>query len=187
MTGMEQQLILQAQRGDGAAFGMLVKDNLSRIYRAAYMILRNAEDAADISQEVFIRAFRAFPRFDASKPLYPWLYRITRNLCFNHIKRADSRSVAMDDLGWVPSEYLGPESLAVRNEDAAIVRKAMGNLSAPHREILSLKHFADCSYAEMAEILDIPIGTVMSRLYNARKRLGEILRGSAEGPEGDNG
>ena len=175
MTDMEQQLILQAQKGDGAAFGILVKDHLTRVYGTAYMFLRNAEDAADISQEVLIRAYRSFGRFDPSKPLYPWLYRITRNLCINHVKRSGAASVAMDDLAWVPSAYEGPEEQAIRKDEAETLRQAMDELSASHREILSLKHFGDCSYAEMADILEIPIGTVMSRLYNARRRLRDIL------------
>lgn len=178
MSDMETELMVRARKGDGKAFGLLIRGYLTRVYRTALLFVHNSEDAADICQEVLIRAYRAFPRFDPARPLYPWLYRITRNVCINHVRRRDAATVAMEDLGWVPSTYEGPEAQAVRAGEAESIRRAMARLSESHREILSLKHYADCSYAEIAEILDIPIGTVMSRLYNARRRLADILTSS---------
>ena len=185
---VEQQLVLRAKTGDGRAFGLLAKQYLGRIYQGAYFFLHNNEDAADISQEVFIRAYRSFGTFDAGRPLYPWLYRIMKNLCINHARRSKKETSISDDPGCLADERSGPEAELIKREECERLRLAVSQLPELHREIITLKHFQGCSYSEMADILSIPIGTVMSRLYNARKRLGGLyaaLEGKEELDEGE--
>lgn len=172
---METQLIVLAQRGNRDAFGELVNLYGRRIYYAAYAFLHNVDDASDIVQEVFLRAFKNLNTFDTSRALYPWLYRITKNLCINAVQRASRRDMTLPPEEIIAGKGRDPEAEAVRNEEAAQLQKAIALLPEKHREIIRLKHFQECSYAEIAEILDIPIGTVMSRLYAARGKLKESI------------
>jgi len=172
---METQLIVAAQAGDSSAFEQLVKRYSRRIYRLAYSFLHNGDDAADVVQEVFLRAFRNIARFDTTKTFYPWLHRITRNLCINkrNLKANREGTLPVEDL--LPASGIDPLAITLQNEEVETLKRAIDELPDMHREILLLKHFQECSYAEIAEILDIPIGTVMSRLYNARRKLRDIL------------
>lgn len=171
---MEQELITKAKSGDTAAFGGLVKLYDRRVYLAAYSILRNEEESRDMVQETFIRAFRNMDRFEDGRAFYPWVHRIIRNLCYNRTQNRSYRTAALPEnepAGTIP----GPEESCLSEEASREVRAAVDRLPELHREIIILKHFEDCSYKEIAEILGIPQGTVMSRLYNARKALKELL------------
>lgn len=172
---MEAQLILAAQSGDERALAELIRRYDRRVYRLAYSFLHNVDDAADVVQEVFLRAYRNLSRFDTTRAFYPWLYRITRNLCINkrNLGANKERTLPADDL--IPSVTFDPLTIVVNNEEIEALKNAICLLPDLHREILLLKHFQECSYADIAEILGIPIGTVMSRLFNARKKLKSLL------------
>lgn len=172
---METQLIAQAQRGSNEAFSRLVTLYGKKIYYAAYSFLHNVDDAADIVQEVFLRAYKNLATFDTERSFYPWLYRIARNLCINTVKRASHRDVGLPAEEMIVANGPDPAAELLKNEEQEELKAALEKLPVKHREIINLKTFQDCSYAEMAEILDIPIGTVMSRLYAARLKLKELL------------
>lgn len=172
---METQLIVQAQGGSRDAFSQLVELYGRRIYYAAYSFLHNVDDAADIVQEVFLRAYKNIASFDSSRSFYPWLYRITRNLCINTVQKASRKDTALPSEELIPANVRDPAADLLRNEELEELKSALEALPEKHREIIRLKSFQDCSYAEIADILDIPIGTVMSRLYAARSKLREIL------------
>ena len=172
---METQLIVQAKGGSNDAFSELVTLYGRRIYYAVYSFLHNVDDAADIVQEVFLRAYKNIGSFDTERAFYPWLYRIARNLCINLVKRASRRDTELPPEELVASKMPDPAAELLKREEMAELRDALAKLPEKHREIINLKAFQGCSYAEMAEILDIPIGTVMSRLYTARLRLRELL------------
>jgi len=171
----ERSLIVRAQSGDRDAFGVLVRLYLQRVYRAAHGILHNHDDASDIAQDTFVRAFRNLGRFDPSRPLFPWLYQIARNLCLNRIERVTKRETGLPDFDVLRSPHQSPDEAAIAGDEKERVRMAVAALPEQHREIIELSHFQECSYKEMAEILDIPIGTVMSRLYHARQKLKDLL------------
>ena len=173
---MEQSLVHEAKQGSRKALEALATAHIPRIYRLAYRMVGNDEDARDITQDVFIRAGRGLARFDESRPLYPWLHQITKNLCFDFLKRRSRTDMTLQDP--VPSPLGGPEEEAVRAGEVEALRAALKNLSADHRRIIELKHFDECSYQEIAEVLGIPIGTVMSRLYAARQKLRANLEGN---------
>jgi len=177
----ESRLVREAQRGGVEAFSKLVEKYKRRAYFAALGLVRNHHDALDLSQEAFARAYRAMRRFDTTRPFYPWLYRIVRNLCLNHLKRRSrQQEVSMEIIEPRGGESLadsraGPAELAVRNELRERLWRAMENLTPEHREILVLRHFQEMSYAEIAETLECPPGTVMSRLHAARRNLRDRL------------
>ncbi|MFW5683225.1 MAG: RNA polymerase sigma factor [Spirochaetota bacterium] len=170
----ERVLIERARDGDRDAFSFLVRRYLDRIYRVAYSVVHNADDASDVAQETFVRAYRNLARFDPARPLFPWLYQIARNLGINRIQRIRKRETGLPEYELVGRER-GPAETAVRMDEATRVRAAVEMLPEQHRIVIELNHFQECSYKEMAELLNIPIGTVMSRLYHARKRLRTIL------------
>lgn len=172
MDADERAWIVRCQRGDQAAFEPLVRRYMRRAAAFALGWAGNHEDALDLSQEAFARAFRSIRRFDPERPFYPWFHRILRNLCINHIGRArHSRELPMEEGMSISGGGPSPAERAERADVSRRVREAIGRLQPQDREIVILREFQDHSYAEIAEILQIPQGTVMSRLHNARRRL----------------
>lgn len=177
----ESTVLLQAQQGDRAAFGELVKTYQKRAYGIAYGFVGNREEALEMAQDSFVKAYRAMSRFDTRMPFYPWLYRIVRNTCFNHLKKRKRRGeTSLDGMRDAGIEFVspapGPEEHAQRAELRGTIGAAMNRVSDDHREILTLRHVHELSYSEIAECLDIPQGTVMSRLHTARKKLRKALK-----------
>ena len=178
---LEHSLIVRAKAGEREAFSLLIRHNIQRVYRAAYAVVRNRDDAEDIAQETFVRAYQSISRFDETRPLFPWLYRIARNLCLNRIERVTKRETELPEFDYLPDASAGPEESAIAAEERRLVRGAVGRLPDQHRQIIELSHFQECSYREIADILDVPMGTVMSRLYNARRKLRELLETDENG------
>ncbi len=176
-----KEWIAKCQEGDREAFGPIVEAFKRRAYFTALALVGNGEDAYDLSQEAFVRAFRAISRFDGTRDFGPWFFRILRNVCNTALaKRGSRREESLDDLcasGHEPRAggRFDPSLLAERNEVVEIVWRGLARLDGKHREVIVLKDLQGCSYQEIAEILDIPIGTVMSRLYYARQRLKDLL------------
>ncbi len=177
----EQRALRAAQDGDARAFGLIVRRYQHQAYRSALGILGNHDDAWDLSQDAFVRAYRQLDRFQVDRPFYPWFYRLLRNLCLNHIRwkkrrREDSIDVLEERGGFLEA---GPDADPERATEAALMGEAIAaalrRLRPAAREILVLRELRDLSYAEIAELLDIPRGTVMSRLHHARKALREEL------------
>jgi RNA polymerase sigma-70 factor (ECF subfamily) len=139
-------------------------------------MVRNPADAEDIIQDTVIRAYTNIGRYDPDRPFYPWLLTIGRNLARNFLVRRNRRdSDAEVPLDIPEISDNGPEAAVLRDEQLRNLYSALGELKPEHREILELQHFQECSYQEISEILDIPAGTVMSRLYYARKQLQAAL------------
>ncbi len=171
----ERNLIVRAKSGDVGAFSVLTRVYLQRVYRAAYAVMRNHADAEDVAQETLVRAYQNIARFDETRPLFPWLYRIARNLCLNRIQRVGKRETELPEYDYFPDRDAGPEEAAIASDERERIRRAVSMLPEQHRRIIELSHFQECSYREIADILDIPMGTVMSRLYHARRKLRELL------------
>lgn len=179
MHETEQDVIARWCDGDIKAFEVLVKQYMAEAYMTALGFARNPEDARDLSQEAFIKAFQARKRFDRTRPFYPWFYRILKNHCLNFVQRGrKTESLYYEDSldsERFQSRTATPLEELEKTERAKIVRDAIELLSFEHREVIVLKNFEGRSYREMADMLDVPIGTIMSRLYYARKALKEII------------
>lgn len=166
----DHEAIMRCKGGDADAFRHLVARYQGVALGHACAILADREDARDAAQEAFVDAFRALDRFDEGRRFYPWLYTILRNRCLKLIaERKARRPASIEEL-----EILAPVS-AVPPEDLLALERALGELSPEDREVITLRHFDGFSYAEIAALLAIPQGTVMSRLFNARRRLRERL------------
>jgi RNA polymerase sigma-70 factor (ECF subfamily) len=181
----EGAVLAAARKGDRAAFAELVKAHQRRAYAAAYGFVGNRDDAMDLAQDAFVRAYRAMHRFDPSMPFYPWLYQIIRNTCLNHLKRKKRRGEqSLDELveqGYdVHEEGRTPSGEAELSDLKHGLAHALQELSSDQQEIIRLRHMMDLSYGEIAETLGVPQGTVMSRLHAARKNLKRALEAQAE-------
>ncbi|MGH7151511.1 MAG: RNA polymerase sigma factor [Planctomycetota bacterium] len=177
----ENRLLARARGGDRASFEELVRAYFRRAFGIASVILYDREEALDATQEAFLRAWASMPRFRAGEPFFPWLYRILRNACLRSIeKRSRARALSIHEEEGrapisIPDGRSGPAEEAASGETRRLFWEAYRELAENDREILALRHFAELPYGEIASVLEIPIGTVMSRLFHARRRLRERL------------
>ncbi len=162
-------------RGYRQAYGYLVKSYMRRAYFCALGLVGSHEAALDLSQDAFVRAYRALDRFQIGRPFFTWYYKILRNLCLNYLRDRKLRARPFSELGEEAVSRLSDDrdtqKIVERRELKEKVWQALNELKPAEREIILLKDFHDYAYKEIADILDIPIGTVMSRLYNARRSL----------------
>jgi RNA polymerase sigma-70 factor (ECF subfamily) len=178
----ERALVQRAQAGDLEAFGELVSRYMRRAYYAALGLVGSHDDALDLSQEAFARAFRARTSLDPDRPFYAWLYTILRRLCFNFLRDRNTRARKLAEAtGWLSDEARAraaahnPGRITGQAELRRSVARAIEELPDRQREVLVLKEFEGLRYKEIADLLGIPIGTVMSRLYAARRQLAGSL------------
>ena len=181
----DRALVLRAQGGERAAFGELVTRYMQRAYYTALGLVGTHDDALDLSQEAFARAFRARATIDPERPFFPWLYQIIRRLCFNYTRDQRSRRQKLEKAGsWLADTTMGerpvrPDRAVERAELRDRVAEAIERLGEREREILVLREFQELRYREIAELLEIPVGTVMSRLYAARRALARELENTS--------
>lgn len=174
------QLIAETLAGQTAAFGMLVVKYQDRLFNTAVHLSGNVEDARDVVQEAFVQAFIKLDSFRGSSAFYTWLYRIAFNISAGH-RRKHRPMVSIDgnreQLGLDPVDNSnGPVEQLEQQERCRQVRHALKQLSDEHRKVLVLREIEGCNYETIAEILDMPVGTVRSRLHRARLQLKEELK-----------
>ena len=177
------RLMLAAKRGDKPAFDALVDLGRGRAYHVARALVGSNEDAMELCQEAFLKVYKARESFRDGEPFLPWFHRIVRNTCFTFL-RDKQRAKPMTDL-WTGNEDedidfeiaddSSPSDASLSNERAQYFWLAFRALHAHDREILALRHFKELSYRDIAAALGIPEGTVMSRLFHARRRLRDAL------------
>ena len=168
--------------GTPGRFEAFVKEHMKDAYFIALGLVGNHDDALELSQEAFFRAYRNYGQLNAKGKVFPWFYQILRNLCFSHLrKRKVRQSSSLDEdvngqrQDVAAADSFDPEVVAQRSEAKDLVWGAISQLDPKHREVIILRHFQNLSYDDMARILFCSRGTVTSRLYYARRRLKEIL------------
>lgn len=171
----EQHWIEAARRGNVEAWENLVRAHQQPVFRLAYLLLGDADDAEDIAQETFLRAYHALERFDSARSFRPWLMRITTNLCHNW-RRAVGRYLAVLQ-NVLRSEPPGQSAIqqAEQNLEAEALWKAVRKLRLEDQQVIYLRYFLDCSESDTAEVLGIAHGTVKSRHHRALARLRTVL------------
>jgi len=157
-------------------FEVLVKNNMKRAYFSALGLLGSHDSAMDISQEAFIRAYRNFNKYDPKRKFFTWYYKILKNLCLNFIRDNKSRKEENYLEYKINVSSDNPEKEVEQRELIDLLYKTISELNVDEREILVLREFEDYSYSEISEMLNIPEGTVMSRLYYARKKLYDKMK-----------
>ncbi len=181
----ESDLVARSRAGDTAAFDRLITRHRDRIYMIANQILRNNDDALDVAQDTFLRAWKNLSRYDGAASLASWLSRIATNASIDLIRRRQVRPqtefesvpMAIDAASHTtPARPARPGESLDRAEMRERFTRALGTLSAEHRAVIVLKEIEDLSYQEIADSVGCSIGTVMSRLFYARKKMQNELR-----------
>ena len=156
-------------------FQNLLASHYLRVHRAALGFMLDEQEARDTAQDALLKAWRARERYDPARPFYPWLHRIVRNTCFDALARRKHRATSGLDAERVASRSRSADDLLDTARDVDRLRIALATLSEAQQEVINLRHFQNLSYAEMAEVMEVPEGTVMSRLYRARKALARAM------------
>jgi RNA polymerase sigma-70 factor, ECF subfamily len=179
MTVMDSRWLEQCREGDALAIERLVKTYQYDVYRMAFSILDDPDDADDATQEVFLSALRALESFREKASLKTWLFSITINVCRTRLKRIKSRGQLqqiLQSLFRLRGEQAHPEDEALKSESEAALWRAIHNLDGKHRIPIVLRYYHDLPIAEIAAMLGVPPGTVHSRLNHARERLRALLK-----------
>ncbi len=185
----EERWVQLAKKGDRVAFERIVVAFQDRVFNLAYRMLGDREEAEDLAQEVFIKVFKMIHKFRGESQFSTWIYQVTLNHCRNRIKYLNRRfhhstesldeALRMDDGESVerelPDSGERPEEVMYRQQVQALIHKALGRLRPEYREVVTLRDIQGLSYQEISTILDLPEGTIKSRLHRARWELKEIL------------
>jgi RNA polymerase sigma-70 factor, ECF subfamily len=188
VAGVHAEMIERARRGDTAAFEALLGEARPRALVVAMKVLHDPDDAEDAVQEAFLKAWRNLARFEGRSAFATWIHRIVMNSSLDMLRRRACRPSALpaEEEGnerrprLEPSTMETPERALVRTEAQRLVHGALAELSPAHRQTVTLREIEEHSYEEIAQISACPIGTVMSRLHHARKRLAEELQAAAD-------
>jgi len=189
LGSIDTELVVQARSGVAEAREELARRYREPAYLLGLQLTGNREDALDVAQDALLRFFATLDRFQEERPVRPYLLRIVRNRVMDLWRRRRIRRTESLDAGELPrqiaDERPGPEAMSRRAELRRRVWGAVSELVPAKREILVLRDYHDLAYAEIAKVLGIPIGTVMSRLHAARKALRELLIADGFGPSGE--
>ncbi|MCH7768563.1 MAG: sigma-70 family RNA polymerase sigma factor [Nitrospinae bacterium] len=190
---MDQDVFLveRCLGGDEEACETLVRRYQDRVFSLVYSIIGGTDQVEDIAQEAFLKAFRSLKSFRGGSSFYTWLYRITVNTALNALRSKGRRQEAsLEDLGgleFLVDPDVGPAESAARRQLASRVREAIDRLDEQYRTIVYLRELEDLSYEEIAEVVELPVGTVKSRLFRARQHLKELLEDLLPAPARERG
>jgi RNA polymerase sigma-70 factor (ECF subfamily) len=186
LSAPDDALVGWAQKGDTEAFEQLVFRHRDKIYARAMMMMRNEQEALDLSQEAWVKSWQRLHQFQGDSSFATWMTRIVINLCLDQIRRqkkmrAESFEQIEEDLGGVERqmavEHVNPTEGLEKDELRKRIDEAMAKLTEAHRTVLVMHEFQGLEYKEIAKRVDISIGTVMSRLFYARRRMASLLQG----------
>ena len=197
----DELLIRRAQRGDADAFEQLLLEHQKNVYNLCYRMAGNPDDAMDLSQETFLRAWRCLDQYQFASAFSTWLYRLCSNICIDFLRRRRRQQtvpLTFEDADGEEQTYAVPDAQPLPEEQVELkltretLAAAMAQLLPEHRAVLQLRVVNEMSYEQIADVLDIQIGTVKSRLSRARNQLKKILergnlsrRESSESMEGE--
>ena len=177
MSANERVLIHRAKQGDTGAFEQLVNQHSQFVYNLALRLLNDPQEAEDLTQEAFIRAWKALPRFREDARFTTWLYRIVTNLCYNRMPRLKTEFEAADPDEDVELPSGGPsiESSIMNAETKQYLHQAISALPENYKLLITLRHLQGLSYQEIADSTGLPLGTVKTGIFRARRQLKEVL------------
>jgi RNA polymerase sigma-70 factor, ECF subfamily len=176
MTPDDRHLIELFKQDPHKAFKWIIEEYQDRIFNLCVYMLRSREDAQEAAQDVFIKAYRSFNNFTPRASLYTWLYRISVNTCIDYKRKYRANFVEDEDaIVQIASSEPSPEKLSESREVTAVIEKVLESLTPDFRAIIVLKEMEGLSYEEIAEVLQITIGTVKSRISRAREELRQLI------------
>jgi len=174
----EQDVIAQVRRGERAAFAVLVDAYAKPIFNLAFRMTGNRQDADDLAQETFLRAYRKLKRFDPEKKFFTWLYTIALNIIRNHLKSGPERTARIAEMGHPPSDPVdpaNPEGLFLDREKAQLLEICLQKLPSELKEAVVLRYYQDLSFDEIATITDASVSAVKMRAYRGLERLRALM------------
>ncbi|MBN1452995.1 MAG: RNA polymerase sigma factor [Anaerolineales bacterium] len=171
---IEAQQIHLARQGDQVAWEALMRTHQEPVFRLAYLLLGDPDEAEDIAQETFLRAYKALRRFDTERPLRPWLLRIASNLSHNRHRSIGRYLATLMSFVQQDPDSIKPATINLEDNSQALWQAAR-KMAKPFQEVIYLRYFLDMSENEMANALDVPTGTVKSRLHRALSKLRGII------------
>jgi RNA polymerase sigma-70 factor (ECF subfamily) len=173
----DRSLVTRTLAGSTDAFGELVRRYQSSVFNVCYRLLGERRSAEDQAQETFIRAYQRLGTFDIDREFGPWIRRVAANLCYNHLKKSRVHEVALEEETDHPGNIStsGPEADLSAKERTAQLRAALADLPDHYRVVIEFRHFHAMPYEEIAAELDLPLNTIKSHLFRARKQLVKIL------------
>lgn len=179
--GADRDLVRRCLDGDGAAWDLLVRTYWKRVFNVAYKFVARYDEAEDLTQEVFLKLFRALETYDRRASFETWLTRVTRNFCIDRYRRRrreEEKFTGDVDLDTLRLDELtsNPDAALAQRDEIATVRRALGTLPATYREAVTLRDVHELSYEEIARRLQLPEGTVKSRINRGRKELARHLQ-----------
>lgn len=184
MAVTDQEIVARARAGDQQAFEQLVQDNQNKVYSLAFRLVGDREEASDLAQEAFLKAWQGLSSFQGESSFTTWIYRLTTNVCIDYLRRQKRRqgastAVSLDDedSGWVePVDWTqDPHGQLEQSERGQALARGLEQLPDHQRQALALRELSGLSYQEIAQTMDLDLGTVKSRIARARLTLRKIL------------
>lgn len=168
----DRELVQRCRDGDSRSFEPLVDRYQAPLYRTALRLVGNVEDAMDLTQSTFLKAYEKLDTYQPKYRFFSWIYRILVNEAINHLQRSRRQASLSPNLA---SGEAAPDAMLRERASSDRIQRALLALSLEHRLVIVLRHFLDFSYQEMAEVLDLPDKTVKSRLFSARRQMRDLL------------
>lgn len=180
----EKTILEEAKNGSQAAFGQLIEENQKRMYNLAFRMMGNHEDALDVSQEAFFKAWQGLPNFKGESSFSTWLYRLTSNTAIDHLRKKKKETSLTTDFPdqdegtelQIPDERYCPEESLVQKELGEMIQLGLDALPDHHRQVLIMRELSGMSYQEISTTLDLDLGTVKSRIARGRNGLRQFLK-----------
>ena len=185
MKENDSELIRQAKAGDSKAYDKLLYKYKNSVYNLVYRMVRDVEEAEDLTQEAFIKAFNSLTQFNEEYAFSTWLYKIATNNCIDFFRKRKLQTLSLDKpIQYkdseihqdIPDPELNPEKSILASERSSIIKEAIKTLPEKYYTAIVLRHNEEKSYEEIAEILNLPIGTVKARIFRAREMLNKALK-----------
>ena len=184
----EKNLVEKSAGGDIDAFETLIQSHQKKVYNIALRMTKNPEDAQELSQDAFVRAFIAIKKFRGDSSIATWLYRITMNVCTDFLRKRNKASVISIEQSVYESQQTmqladnepGPDEISEKNQLKKLVKEAMDLLPPEHRQVLILRDLLDMTYKDIANTLSINEGTIKSRINRARENLKKVITSRSE-------
>ncbi len=186
MKQNDSDLISRAKSGDSKAYDLLLQKYKNSVYNLVYRMVRDIQEAEDLTQEAFIKAFNSLKQFNEEYAFSTWLYKIATNNCIDYFRKRKLQTYSLDKpiqykdseiQQDIPDPELNPEKSVLATERSRIIREAIKTLPEKYYTAIVLRHTEEKSYEEIAEILGLPIGTVKARIFRAREMLNKALKG----------
>ena len=178
MSATENEIVARAQQGDTAAFETLVDMHAKYVYNLALRVVQNPQEAEDLAQEAFLRAWRGLPAFRGQSKFSTWLYRIVTNLCYSYLPRIKRDLISLvpdEEAVRLPDVRLAPEERVLDTELRIHLHQVIEQLPESYRLLITLRHLQNLSYKEISQVTGMPLGTVKTGIFRARQRLKTAL------------